>query len=35
MIIGYVNDVEKVRAVDNVYSSGNPGMGFNYDVHGT
>jgi len=35
LIIGYVNGVEKVRAVDNVYSSGNPGIGFNYGVHGT
>jgi len=35
LIIGYVNGVEKVRAVDNVYSSGNPGLGFNYGVHGT
>jgi hypothetical protein len=35
LIIGYVNGVEKVRAVDKVYSSGNPGIGFNYGVHGT
>lgn len=35
LIIGYVNGVEKVRAVDNVFSSGNPGIGFNYGVHGT
>jgi hypothetical protein len=35
LIVGYVNGVEKVRAVDKVFSSGSPGVGFNYGVHGT
>jgi hypothetical protein len=32
VIKGYVNGVEVISAVDNTYSAGNPGMGFNYGV---
>ena len=28
LIIGYVNDVEVIRAVDTTYTEGNPGVGF-------
>ena len=32
VIKGYVNGVEVISTVDNTYSAGNPGMGFNYGV---
>lgn len=32
VIKGYINNVEVITVTDNTYTSGNPGMGFNYGV---
>ena len=35
VITGYINDVQVIQATDNTYTTGNPGVGFNYGVGNT
>jgi len=35
VITAYINGVLKAQATDNTYSTGNPGIGFNYGCNGT
>ncbi len=34
VITAYINGEQKAQVTDNTYSSGNPGIGFNFDCHG-